>query len=600
MSNLIDAATKAMWSIYDQIVTTYIRKYERRAQKEATDNNKKILANALMADMIIQTYRKNPDAMQLLLQDRRILNYFSVTKTNLSEYVISVLEDNNVDAEYIADVVPYDILVSHDLIDKTAYSELDNLGEYERLRKNKQQLEAEMDAYEAYAEANLRTSVPIGQTSGKRPPINTSSDNENLNKKIRPKDPTPENTQNNEISSSQIEVDQSLNLEQLFTEDPTTTDPANKEIETSKRAGGDTTLGHHGGYFGNTQRHAGFEKSRFEREVIKTHRRRDETHYWGMSRYTTDYDNINPPDVADVLNGTVKTGVVAFTTTFLNNTLEFPYNSEEPTSLAGLVYCKPINFLVQDFIDYKTLNATGGRLRQYEKVSLAEIHVEIEIHTRKGSAFDNEWFLSRWTGLTPVDRIRTVEKDFTWNPQYFIFRDAYGEYAENGLIKRNPVYQTPTPEAQPSFKLASVVKKDRTSDIVSKAFSFTRKVSSGGPYYITPQQIWALRSRSISTLINEIEGQSADATGNLVKWPNFFNFLIAPLNADMVTASYPSIPRSAIITPNSHTELHIKTSATWLCMQSSITTGTVGKKVDPYFKANSMLNAEISHQFGTH
>lgn len=597
MSNLIDAAKQTLWTIYDQIATTFIRKYEFSARKEPNENNKKILANALMADMILTTYRKNPDSMQLLLGDPRIQKYFKVSQENLNEYVISILEDNNVPAEYIAAVIPHDTLVAHDVLDKTTYSEIDNLGEFERLRKNKQQLEAELDAYEAYAENNLRTSIPIDKpTGGKRPAIN-KGDDDVLNKKIRPKDPTPEDIQISEISSSDQE---NLNLEQLFTEDPTTTEPANMEVD-SKNAG-TTSLGHHGSYFGNTQRNASYERSRFEREVIKTHRRRDEVHYWGMSRFTTDFDGINEPSSGDVLNGAVKTGVQLFNVGFLNNSLQYPYNTAAECSMAPLVYGVPINFMVRDFIDFKTLTGTSGRLRQYEKISLAEIHVEIEIHTRKGSAFDNEWFLSRWSATTIASKetLRAAKKDLTWNPNYFIFRDANGEYAANGLIKPNPEYQSPGTEAKPSFKLASLVKKDRTSDIVSKAFSFTRKVTSGGPYYLTPDKIWSLRDTSISLLINEIEGQSADASGNLVKWPEYFNFIIAPLNADMVLAPALGTPTSALITPNFHTELHIKTSATWLAMQSSQTTDTVGRKIDPYYKANSMLNQETVSHYSVH
>lgn len=87
---------------------------------------------------------------------------------------------------------------------------------------------------------------------------------------------------------------------------------------------------------------------------------------------------------------------------------------------------------------------------------------------------------------------------------------------------------------KPSLKVQSVRKKDRTTDLVSKGFTFTRKVTSAGPYFKTADKIWSLRNTSISTLINEIEGQSADSSGNLVKWPKYFNFLVGPLNADMV------------------------------------------------------------------
>lgn len=323
-----------------------------------------------------------------------------------------------------------------------------------------------------------------------------------------------------------------------------------------------------------------------------------------MSRFETDYD-FDPPKVSDVLlpASTSKTGLVRFTTTFGNNDLEFPYNAEYTTSICNQVYAQPLNFRVRDFIDHKTLNANRGRLSQYEKVSLAEIHVEVELHTKKGSAFDNEWYMIKWAAMTQptVAEMRGAKKDLTWNPQYLVYRDANGDYStQEANIAFNTEYTTPATEMQPSRKLQSLRKKDQTTDIVTKGFSFTRKITSGGPYYLTPQKIWELKDDNIALLINEIEGQSADSTGNLVKWPEFFNFLVAPLNSDMVMC--PIGTTTAVLTPNFHTEVHVKTSATWLAMQNSQVSGTVGfsAKSDPYYKAQVKTNLEIARAYGTH
>lgn len=198
-----------------------------------------------------------------------------------------------------------------------------------------------------------------------------------------------------------------------------------------------------------------------------------------MSKFVSDYD-FDPPELKDILIGTKNTGILEFKGGGTNTTMEHTYNAIIDTSIANQVYCKAINFKVRDFIDHKILTATGGRLRGYKKISLAEINVEVEISTRKGSAFENEWYLAKWTGIQPNRAsMNFARKDLTWKPQYLVYRDAEGDHALNGLIKDNPEWEAAATEAVPSFKLQSVRKKDRTTDIVNNAFSFTRKVTSG-------------------------------------------------------------------------------------------------------------------------
>lgn len=86
-------------------------------------------------------------------------------------------------------------------------------------------------------------------------------------------------------------------------------------------------------------------------------------------------------------------------------------------------------------------------------------------------------------------------------------------------------------------------------------------------YYLKLNKIWELRDTNIAALINEIEGQSANSTGNLEKWREYFNFLIAPLNAGTVLCRKEG--KTAAATSNFHTEFHIKATATWLCMQNA-------------------------------
>lgn len=118
----------------------------------------------------------------------------------------------------------------------------------------------------------------------------------------------------------------------------------------------------------------------------------------------------------------------------LNETKNYPFNQIIQTSFANQLNAKPINFYVRDFIDHITLTENGGRLRNYEKLSLAYIHVEIEIISHKGSAFDNAWYKSRWNnlgaGYPTIGELLlgANSKNLTWIPRYFVHRDASGEY----------------------------------------------------------------------------------------------------------------------------------------------------------------------------
>ncbi|RNA04596.1 hypothetical protein BpHYR1_052481 [Brachionus plicatilis] len=186
---------------------------------------------------------------------------------------------------------------------------------------------------------------------------------------------------------------------------------------------------------------------------------------------------------------------------------------------------------------------------------------------------DNETFLTRWAGSTVPQlnqaNFREQNRDLKWSPKYYIHRDVYGEFSTvGGLIPLDPEYNSgSTIESKPSRKLQSLSQRDHCSDIVKDGFSFTRKVQSGGPYYLTPQEIWDLRETSISVLKNEIEGQSADSSGNLNKWSESFNFLFAPLNAHLAQGKLDDgTNKGVVLTPNFHCELHIKTTSTWLCM----------------------------------
>ncbi|RNA35798.1 hypothetical protein BpHYR1_001887 [Brachionus plicatilis] len=59
------------------------------------------------------------------------------------------------------------------------------------------------------------------------------------------------------------------------------------------------------------------------------------------------------------------------------------------------------------------------------------------------------------------------------------------------------------------------------------------------------------------------------------------NFLFAPLNAHLAQGKVDggsANSRGVVLTPNFHCELHIKTTATWLCMDRKTESETIGLK----------------------
>ncbi|RNA34340.1 tigger transposable element-derived 6-like [Brachionus plicatilis] len=79
-----------------------------------------------------------------------------------------------------------------------------------------------------------------------------------------------------EEESEQIEPDQEIGRSE---------EPPSMEVDlqsTARSGSGSGAQGHHRSFIGTTTRHVPFEKTRYEREVIKCHQRRDEIHYFGI------------------------------------------------------------------------------------------------------------------------------------------------------------------------------------------------------------------------------------------------------------------------------------------------------------------------------
>ncbi|RNA41938.1 hypothetical protein BpHYR1_047414 [Brachionus plicatilis] len=238
----------------------------------------------------------------------------------------------------------------------------------------------------------------------------------------------------------------------------------------------------------------------------------------------------------------------------------------------------------------------------------------------RGSVFTNTFKTNLWRNadgqaLHPApanwtDVINTNDYNFNWEPEYMIFRDVYGDYINATSQKIEPLHSEMSGNipTNPPRNIESVRKEDHTIAVVKDYFSFTREVSSGGPYFITPDNLWTNRMNQMHSLINEIEGQSSDATGVLSKFPEYLSMMIAPLNPPIkYVAVGPTAPR-AIATPDIHTELHIRTRGEWLGGDYQGGTFAIGVartqiqplKADPYYQELSNFNAEVAHTMSTH
>ncbi|RNA26200.1 hypothetical protein BpHYR1_039665, partial [Brachionus plicatilis] len=307
--------------------------------------------------------------------------------------------------------------------------------------------------------------------------------------------------------------------------------PEDNNVETAQNvsmtAAASYALGHRGMFAGQTLRNNAYEKWRYERNEFTSIKRRDLTYYWLMPHHVKDYD-YDPSDISQVtVNTKFLSGFIAMAKPD-NLTMTYPYGTVHRTAFYNQIEAQPINFRLYVFFDHKLLTETGGKLREYKKLSLIKIHVEIDFD-RQGSIFTNDYRVNAWSNtnwaLSPtIDTTKAVDKTKVflggWNPKYLIFRDAYGDYVDtDGFIPNNISLAAPNP----SRIVQSLRKEYHTISIVKNGFSFTREILAGVPYYITPNNVWANRNNSISTLIN------SGASGTLSKFPEYFSFLIAPL-----------------------------------------------------------------------
>lgn len=582
-----DAIKHAAWQSYKQITDFYWRKLDREFKEKPDFKTANAIRRAAFADMIIDLYNNDERSLWMVFQDPKVRKYIKMEMRDMTNSFISTLTEKGADARLMSMMVPEYQLEEYDKTHDTAYA-VPAKYSHELQIPSEEDMATEFEAYQVFVKTHY------GQSSkGEKRPINSSDDSGNETEASNAK--TPKKERPTDTTTKKPEQDLSL----IEEEEANQSQPI---MDVDTRAGGASNpSGHHGTFHGDTHINKIWEKNRWEREYIHSENEFCATTYWGMSKYNSDFLEDDTPYVKDfsLVEGT-KTGLVCLDEGFANKSMAYPYNADSYSSVTDLVYGVPINFYVRDFLDYKTLNGTSGRLRYYNRIVLESITVDITIHTKAGGFNKNEWYINNIFG-TESDRTscRNAEKDFTWIPRYFVFRDAEGDYTSQGLIKFNSEYQTAGTEAKPSFKLRSLKQKDKTATVVTNKFSFTRKVASGGPYFLTPNKLWDLRNSSISTLINEIEGQSADNTGNLQKWPEFLNLIIAPIMSDMIMFK---VAAGVAITPNFHSQFHIKCSAKWSARDNSTVQQTVGNmriKDDPFYRMNENLKQEITSQINT-
>lgn len=588
-----DAIKTAAWNTYKQVSDYYWRKLEFELKEKPNLKTANAIRRAAFIHMVEDLYRNNQNSLWMVFQDPKVKKYIKMELQDMTTAFINTVTEWGGDAIVISKSVPEYQLELYDKTHDTGYHVPAKFSQELEI-PSAEDMRTEFDAYQVFVNQNYGKS---SKGDNKRP-INSSDDSGNETEVSN----TPKKIKPTETTTKKPEKDLSI------IEEEKEGDKTQPIMDVDTRAGGASNpSGHHGTFHGNTQINKIWEKNRWEREFIHSENEKTMVTYWAMSAFNSDFLADDKPFVKDysTTGGTTKTGIVFLDDGYTNITMKYPHNSETGSSVSDLVYATPINFYVRNFLDYKTLNVDGGRLRLYNRIILESITVDITIHTKAGGFNKNEWYLQKMlTDQTEINRIRESYKDFTWVPRYFVFRDAEGDYGTQGLIKANSEFTSPLIENTPSHKIRSLKLKDKTSTVVTNKFSFTRQVASGGPYFLTANKIWELRNSSISSLINEIEGQSADASGNLQKWPEYLNLLIAPLNADMITFRINnSNGTGVVITPNFHTEFHIKCSAKWSARDNSTVQQTVGAariKDDPFFMMNEDLKQEITHQINTH
>lgn len=383
--------------------------------------------------------------------------------------------------------------------------------------------------------------------------------------------------------------------------------------------------GHKGRWRGTTASNIPAEIAAREIETYETYRHNSQGVWWYMNDDVV--DNCRPTgtfsEFAITSNGVAgPSGVLKAVLNDLTanrQDLSSYYQLSKNTPISEGVIGTPLNFKVCDFLRHRDINMTGGEFRNYHRISLSKISVHIKIRTIDQSVFANHfkwgWLYRQNNEGIPIQDGTLLGPEYkresiTWSPKYMVYRDVYGEHidVQTGLIPHR--FNNPN--------LSELRHEQHNVAIVNDEISFSREIKAGGPYYFTPDTLWAQRDNSIDKFINAIEGQAHEGQGLLLPWPEYSNMLVAPIGIPMDTMN---ILRTAnpvtwytLFTPSYHTIFEITHRATFhldkrLYKQShfeglppapAVRTVELTLKSDPYYQKEADYKFETNNLVTTH
>lgn len=373
-----------------------------------------------------------------------------------------------------------------------------------------------------------------------------------------------------------------------------------------------------GKYRGNTSTKIGWEKYYFERDVFHSRKIHTKDLLWGFSSFPILDVNgkfIRLSKWSNCYGVVYRPIPITNDPALLNIFYDFGPDSHCLTSMTDHCYSHAINFSVGDFFDNKVLSFKGGALRNFVKVTLVKFSVKIEIKTRNKSILElnNQIFnnIEKYSGADPVlsnyNNPRS-EQQPRLNEKYWIYRDINGDYIDQTTLD--------IPYAPPDAKAGVTVDAlprtchqirayDNNLCVCSddEPFYFEREISPQGPYYITPQKLFDLRTSNMAVLVNTIEHQYGSSP-IISSLPEYYNLLIVPCNVDWYQTSQYKVGgtdaspiNGCVVLSNMSTQLAITCCATWKGFNynhlGEMQVQTIHTKVtDPYDIAEMKFKAQ--------
>ena len=404
-----------------------------------------------------------------------------------------------------------------------------------------------------------------------------------------------------------------------------------------------TGSGSNGGYrgtlSGNTQTNIGYEKHFHERQYGHSKKLKLLNLSWGLSIYgprhrlTGTRFPLLKFGTSGAAGGKAPPGLVCVQTAQIygNPTVNpiTPYgNNQTNIDFSENIYSNAVNFYLQDFLDNKLFDDSGtrGLFLQYRKYRLKSFTIEITPKTYHQNiiqfapnVLNSARNTNGWeTILSGDDKNIFVNYKHPWfeeggDPGYFIHRDIYNTYSGvGGTIPLIPPSADPSSTTDDNNKREQYVIKNLDHNLTyvksGESFSFTREINAQGNYYFDAEGLLKNMKTPIGNIVNALEGQITDGSNIVRKLPEGFNILIVPgkVRVEMFGEIWlggqdkeKNMNNGYLLLPVLTTELMIKTTAKWECIDYNYANNTINRiasTVDPLEQAIFDYNCERSIQ----